>query len=540
MPIPSVGKRTLRDLWQEQARVHSDRPFLVYENEAGEVEQYSYAAFNAEINKAANLLQTLGVAHGDRVVVHMRNHPNVLRLWFALAKIGAIFVPNNCNNTARETAYVLSYSGASVVVTEPAFVDLVQSCAAEVTAVRHKLLSHGETTEVGWLRLEDLLSESSADEPSTPIAPDDVCQILFTSGTTAHPKGVMLTHANHLVAGERESMAMQLTAADRALAARPLYHVNAQTITVLSSLTVGATVVLLESYHASRFIEQLCRHGATTCAVGPAFMRTMLAQKPSPQDRAHRLTNVPTAINPTDAEKEAFEQRFGVRLVNGYGLSEAFTMVTQAPMGGERHWPSIGRPVIGRTVRLVDADGGEVAPGVVGEITVRGELGFDLMAGYYRAEEQTRQTVVDGWLHTGDLATVDEAGRLYFYDRAKDIIKRGGENVAASEVEGVLLEHPAVAEAAVLAVPHPVYDQTPMAVVVFEAGASVDVAELEQWCRQRLAKFKVPTVWESLSALPRRFPGSAKVDKGALRSRYGIASAATLKSSGTAMQGQPS
>jgi crotonobetaine/carnitine-CoA ligase len=221
------------------------------------------------------------------------------------------------------------------------------------------------------------------------------------------------------------------------------------------------------------------------------------------------------AINVLDAEKAEFERRFGVELINGYGLSEAMTIVTIAPVHGEKRWPSIGLPTIDRSVRVVDEDGADVAPGAVGQIIVGGTPGRNLMKGYYKNPEATAETLRDGWLHTGDNGYFDEFGYLYFFDRLKDVIKTAAENVSASEVERVLLTHPDIVEAAVIGVPHAVRDEVPVAFVVPVAGSALTAGVVIDHCARHLARFKVPAVVELRAELPKTSIG--KIEKKVLR-----------------------
>jgi len=350
-----------------------------------------------------------------------------------------------------------------------------------------------------------------------PVAFDNetTVEILFTSGTTAQPKGVMLTHANCLWSGERASKHVRLQPGERVLTALPCFHVNAQSISILSTLTACATVVLLELYSASKFWEQVRRHRANMLSLVPALMRTIAAQPPQPTDADHAVRVSFYAINCTDKEKADFESRFGVRLLNGYGLTEAMTVVTIAPIDGNRRWPSIGLPTFDRQIRIVDDDDREVLRRQVGELIVRGVPGRTIMKGYYKNPEATAATVRDGWLHTGDNAWMDEAGYIYFFDRKKDVIKRGAENVSASEVEGVLMEHPAVLECAVIGVPDPIKDEAVKAFVVAKPGTAFTVDEILAHCAGRLARFKVPQLIEVRDGLPKTSIG--KIEKKILR-----------------------
>ncbi|MFD4252419.1 AMP-binding protein [Amycolatopsis thermoflava] len=503
-----VGHRTLRDLLLEQEARHGGKTFLVFVAADGARTELSYTDFADQVRATASGLARLGVGNGDKVVVHLGNCPEFLVCWFALAWLGAVLVPSNTANTVGELRHVVRHAEAGAVITAPRFRRLAERAAPDV---RHRILVGGG--ETGWLSFADLIADG---EPPMPdLAPEDLAELLFTSGTTAAPKAVMLTHANCLFAGEREWRTVGIDSTDRSLTALPAFHVNAQTVTILSALTAGATVVLLEEYSASRFWQQVRDTGATVITLVAMQLRTLLAQPPAATDDRHTVRRVMYALNVPDHEKDAFERRFDVELINGYGLSEAMTVVTAAPVHGEKRWPSIGLPAIDRRVRVVKPDGADAAPGEVGEIVVGGEPGRNLMLGYYRDPVATAEALRDGWLHTGDNGYFDEHGYLYFFDRGKDVIKVAGENVSAMEVEQVLCAHPAVAEAAVIGVPDPVRDEAVKAFVVARPGAALTEESIVEHCTARLARFKVPTVIEVREALPKTSIG--KIEKKVLR-----------------------
>jgi crotonobetaine/carnitine-CoA ligase len=248
-------------------------------------------------------------------------------------------------------------------------------------------------------------------------------------------------------------------------------------------------------------------------------LRTLLTQPPDDGDADHDVRRLFYAINVTDDEKERFEARYGVALINGYGLSEAMTLLTCAPVVGPRRWPSIGLPSPGRRIALVDDEGNEVATGEVGEIVAEGTPGRDIMLGYLDDPESTAEALRGGRLHTGDNAWADEQGFLHFFDRKKDMIKRAGENVSALEVEAALLEHPQIAEAAVVGVPDAIRDEAVAAVIVPAAAGAVSAEDVAEHCRTRLARFKVPTVVQFADELPKTSIG--KVRKDVLRRQLG-------------------
>ena len=504
-----VGQRTLRDLLLEREARQGDKVFLVFVARDGRQEQLTYTEFADRVRATAAGLARLGVGKADKVVVQLGNCPEFLFCWFGLAWLGAVLVPSNTANTEGELRHLAEYSEAIAIVTSPSYRELADQ--AVPPAVRHRILVGG--SEPGWIQFGQLAVR--ADPPLPPVAPLDLAELLFTSGTTAAPKAVMLTHANCLLAGEREWRTVGIDSYDRSLTALQAFHVNAQTVTILSALTAGATVILVEEYSASRFWGQVRQTGATTLALVGMQLRTLLAQPPAQTDTLHSVRRVMYALNVSEREKAEFETRFGVELINGYGLSEAMTIVTAAPVHGEKRWPSIGLPAIDRRVRVVTAEGNDAPPCEVGEIIVGGEPGRDLMLGYYRDPAATADVLRGGWLHTGDNGYFDEHGYLYFFDRRKDVIKVAGENVSAMEVEQVLYAHPAVAEAAVIGVPDPVRDEAVKAYVAGKPGAKLTAESIVEHCSARLARFKVPTMVDIRDALPKTSIG--KIEKKVLR-----------------------
>jgi crotonobetaine/carnitine-CoA ligase len=297
---------------------------------------------------------------------------------------------------------------------------------------------------------------------------------------------------------------------------------------MLPALVSGARLVLARSFSAGGWIDLVRRYGVTISSIVGTQVRMIMATPERPDDASTRLRCVPYGLNVPPAMWEAFERRFGAPLCNIYGLTEAVAVATAAPLLGDRRIPSVGRPGRGRAVGIFDDDGKELPPGAVGEIRIRGERGLSLMLGYHGRPDETAAAFDNEWLRTGDLGRVDEDGYLYFVDRAKDVIKRSGENVSASEVERVLSEFPGVAEAAVVGRPDPVRDEAVVAFVVPAAGAaagdgfdagSLDIGALDAHCRSQLARFKVPEDYVVVDALPKTSIG--KVEKRALRERLG-------------------
>ncbi|QEC49737.1 AMP-binding protein [Baekduia soli] len=513
--IDVVGDRTLNDLLDERVALGPDHQLLVFEDAEGAVSELTYGGFQDLVLRAARGLQELGVGHGDRVAVQLRNSPEILVIWFALARLGAIFAPSNVANTTPELEHILRKARVSLLIVEPDYRAIAEGAIAAAGGDVTLVIARGPGGDA--VTFSDLLER----EPLTD-APDvgamDVCELIFTSGTTSKPKAVMLTHAHCVRSGEDAVRCIGLHDGDRCMTSLPLFHCNAQAMTALAAMTVYGTIILLEVFSATKYWSQLRRHGATETALVAMQLRTLNAQPVDPDERDHRLHRVFYSLNVPDEERLSFEDRFGVTLINGYGQSEAMVMITSAPLVGDRRWPSIGLPIAGRNVHILDEEGNPVPRGEVGEICVEGTPGRDVFLGYFDDPDATAQTFRDGLLHTGDNAMVDDKGFFYFFDRKKDMIKRAGENVSAMEVESALIAHPEVATAAVIGVPDPIRDEEVVAVVVAEHAGAVTAEELREHCAQRLARFKVPTTIQFVDELPLTSVG--KVRKDALRKEW--------------------
>jgi crotonobetaine/carnitine-CoA ligase len=513
--LDTSGERSLTDLLQERVSLYGERTFLVFEDRDEQVSELTYAEFDARVEDCARGLAVLGVEFGTRVVVHLRNSPEFLISWFAIVRLGAVMVPSNVANTVSELEHVIGFTEASVAITQPDYRDSLERAIAGVESAAKLVIARGEAA--GAIAFDELASLSEHPAPRPAVGGSDVAELLFTSGTTTKPKAVMLTHAIAIRGGLDTVHSLWLDEGERCLTALPLFHVNGQCLTILAAITVGGTAIVIEEFRASRFWSQIRRHRATQTAIVAMQLRTLNAQPPDPHEREHDLRRVFYAINVADHEKEQFEERYGVSLINGYGLSEAMTLLCVSPVVGPRRWPSIGLASPGRTLRLLDEEGNEVGTGEVGEICAREEPGRGMMLGYYKDEEATAKAIRDGWLHTGDNAYADAEGYLYFFDRKKDMIKRAGENVSAIEVEAVLVAHPMVAEAAVVGVPDAIRDEAVAAVVVPLDGCEPSSEEIIEHCSQKLSRFKVPTIVTFETELPKTSIG--KVRKDELRKR---------------------
>jgi len=508
--LDTQGHRTLLHLLREQTALRGDQTYLVFEDKDGNVTELTYAELEAKARACAAGLAEQGVGKGDFVVVHLRNCPEVLITWFGLAHLGAILVPSNTGNTGAELEHVIGFSEARLAITEPDLLAPVEEAISRLGTDVGIVVARGDA---GRHTAFEFLLSTGQEPPAVEVRAEDVCEMLFTSGTTRRPKAVMLSHANIVRAGLDTVHVLWLQPGERCFTSLPLFHVNGQSMSALAAMTVGGTLILLEEFRATKFWGQLRRHKATQTSVVAMQLRTLIAQPRDPADRDHQLRRVFFSINVSESDLAEFEDRFGVSVINGYGLSEANVIVISSPVAADRRYPSIGLPSPGRRLYLLDDDGNEVGPGEVGEICIDGVRGRDVMIGYYKDDEETEKAFRGGVLHTGDNAWADEDGYLYFFDRKKDVIKRAAENVSALEVEFVLGEHPKVAEVAVVGVPDAMRDEAVAAVVVPVEGSGLTEDEVVEFARGELSKFKVPTIVSFVDQLPKTAIGKVKKDE---------------------------
>ena len=517
---PEAGVRTLPALLAARARSTPGAPFVLFDDLRGQVTTRTYREFDRETNRVAHLLGRLGVRRGDTVTLLLANCLEFLALWFGAAKLGGVIVPVNTASSASELEYLVAHSESRLIFTQADGLDLARHVRGRCPRVEEVVVcgAGAPSALVDFGRLVAHCPESPPEAPSP--SPTDEAAILYTSGTTARPKGVLVTHANYLCAGETVARAIRLTPEDRQLVVMPLFHGNAQYYSTMSALVAGASVALMARFSASRYFDRAIAHRCTVSSLFAAPIRMLLAQPRRPEHPQNDLRAVIFAQSVTPAQLAEWDERFRAPLMQLWGMTETMGPPIINPFDGERRNMSMGLPAPGYTSRLVDEGGCEVTRGEIGQIVVQGEPGLSLMKGYYKNPEATAETLRAGWLWSGDNARQDEDGYYHFVDRAKDMIKRSGENIAASEVEAVIREHPRVFDCAVIGLPDEMRDEAILAVVVPRTGDDGTLAELTEdevigWCRDRLAGFRVPQLVRFREELPRTSVG--KIRKHVLR-----------------------
>lgn len=460
---------------------------------------WTYAEVARQSLRAGSAFRALGVGAGDTVALMLRNSPDYIFAWFGLSRLGAISVPINVHLKGDGLAYILQHAEARALLIEA---DLLPRLAAFDAPPRlRSIVVRGDDSrpDRSWTRLVD---QSSAECPSADVRSASVAAILYTSGTTGAPKGVMLSHHAYLNSARWFAEYMVgATSEDVFYTSLPLFHINAQAHTVLPAIQMNATFALGESFSASRFWDEIRQHRATIFNLLAAMIPILCKQPPRPDDRLHHARITACAATPKDIWR-TFEDRFGVRIIEGYGLTETAGFCVCNPRDAVRIG-SIGKPMAWVDAAILDREDRPLPPGARGEIAIRPRAPHVLMEGYFRMPEQTAEALRGGWFHSGDLGYADEDGYLYFVDRAKQSIRRRGENISSWEVEKIVNAHPQVLESAAVGVPAELGEEEVMIHVVPQAGATIDPLDLIRWCEERMAYFMVPRYVRVREALPK-------------------------------------
>ncbi|MEU2627388.1 long-chain fatty acid--CoA ligase [Kitasatospora sp. NPDC007106] len=503
----------LATMLRESRQARPDKPMCHFADTS-----FSYAQVDEISGRVANGLRALGLERGDKVAVHLPNVPQFLFTYFGILKAGLTMVPLNPLLRAPEIAYHLDDSDAKLLVTFESFADEALRGARQVAGVTTYVVTSpsGAGLPAGTVHYDELCSGEDTGEIE-PTDADDTAALLYTSGTTGRPKGAELTHfqlyMNCTVAGELFGFRED----DVAVAVLPLFHVFGLSSVLNACVRYGGTMALVPRFEQESVLDAVERHGCTVFSGVPTMYVALLSADTSGRDlRSLRVGVSGGAAIPGEVIR-AFEERFpGVVVLEGYGLSETASTTTFNTSAEARKVLSIGRPIWGVQVRVVDENDEELPPGPdhVGEIVVRGH---NVMKGYYKRPEATAEAFRNGWFHTGDLAYADEDGYLFVVDRKKDLIIRGGYNVYPREVEEVLFTHPAVAEAAVVGRPHERLGEDVLAYVALKPGASATPEEIAGYCKDRVAAYKYPREVRLVDALPKGPTG--KILKKALRSQ---------------------
>ncbi|MDQ1445020.1 MAG: steroid-24-oyl-CoA synthetase [Acidimicrobiaceae bacterium] len=509
---------TLRHIL-EASRKHDDALFLVYEDERTSFEDH----FRAAAAVANALVERLGVAKGDRVAIAMRNFPEWAIAFWAAAAAGAVVVPLNAWWAGAELAYALDDCGAEVLFADQERVARLDEHWSDLPGLKHVVVARSRVTSE-HIPFTDLLRDESskAPLPDVSIDPEDDATIFYTSGTTGRPKGAVGTHRNictnqlslafvnarNAVRAQGQAAPPGRSGQNAYLLSVPFFHATGCHSVLVANTLYGGKLVIMHKWDAGRALELIERERVTTFGGVPAMVMQVLDH---PDFATRDLSSVKSvgyggAPAPPDLVRRIKEHFPTGSPSNGYGLTET-SSVTTMNAGDDyvRKPDSVGPPVPVCDVRIVGDDGSDVAMGEVGELWIKGP---NVVRGYWNKPDATAAAFTEGWLHSGDVARIDDEGFVYIVDRAKDMVIRGGENVYCVEVEAALHEHPAVSDAAVIGVPHDVLGEEVGAVVQVRPGHEVTEQDLQSFVGERLAAFKVPVrIWFRDQPLPRNPAG---------------------------------
>jgi len=465
----------------------------------------SYAEFDERTTRLAGGLQALGVRPGDKVACYMPNAIELLEAYYATSKAGAVTVFLNAQLTAREIRFVLQDSESKVIFTAPGLLPNVQEVRPDAGHLE-TIVVKGGTPPPDTVGFDDVLKGGPYRD--VPVKTEDVAWLGYTSGTTGRPKGAILTHLGATHVGATVADRFGYREDDIVLCALPLFHSYAVNSCMIQVMMAGAGQVILERFTPDGVLQAIQDHRITVFP-GVPTMFNYLVNFP---DRAKydltslRIAKSAGAVLPAKLMHD-FETLYGVPLVDGYGITEAHSFVTLNDPGGKRPDGSCGKAIEGVDVRIVDGQDRDVPAGERGELIFRGP---NLPLGYVNGPEATAEALRGGWYHSGDVAHMDAEGYVYIVDRIKDTIICGGYNIYPKEVEDVIYAHPAVLDVAVVGVADEAKGEIPKACVVLKPEATVTAGELEAYCRQNLAAYKVPRVIEFLDAIPKTASGKTK------------------------------
>ena len=491
--------------------------------------RFTWREFGERVNQQANALSAMGVGKGDRVAIIAPNSHQFLETFYGTAAIGAVIVPVNYRLIPSDFEYILQHSEARVVLVDAEFTHLVDAIRGSVPSVEHfiaipygdALIAPGWTDYEGWIGGHSTAAAGAAELEET-----DLLSINYTSGTTARPKGVMITHRNAYINAYNFIAHLRIQPSDAELWTLPMFHANGWG-GVYAITAMGGKHVVLRAPEAEEIYRLLQDEGCTFACMAPAVLARILEfERKDEFEIAVRPRFTVAGAPPPQAFIERLETELGWEFIQIYGLTETSPILTLAQPKPDveagsaayfRNKVRAGHDVVGVEVKVVDEEGREVAwdDESIGEIVARSNV---VLKGYWRQPEETDKVIVDGWFHTGDMGTVNAEGYINIVDRAKDVIISGGENISSIEVEDVLYQHPAVLEAAVIGVPSEQWGETPLALIVPREGTAPTVEEIAAHCRAQMAHFKAPRRIEFVEGLPRTATG--KLKKFELREAY--------------------
>lgn len=491
-------------LIKDKAAKYNGKTLFVFRDQ-----EISYKSFQEKTSLMAAGLMAHGLRQGDRVAVHFNNCLEIVESYFALGKIGAVSIPVNPMYTGREIKYVVNNSESKFLITSEAFLGSVQPIRNEMPTLE-KIFVQGQEDYPDTIPYRKLYEGITEKWDGLDVDPDSVAMILYTSGTTGSPKGAMLTHNGLIVNAEVMVDTLEFTEQDRSLCVLPLFHLFATAFDLLQMMCAGASTIIVEGkFDAETACRLIERHKATVLVAVPTIFIYLINHPGRKNYDLSSLRIGDTGGGPVPLDlKLDFEKEVGMLLVESYGLTETSPVVCVERPGRERRIGSCGLTLPGMETRVIDKDGKDVVPGEVGELIVSGYP--HIMKGYWKMLKETSETIREGWLYTGDLVRKDQDGYIYVVDRVKDMIVCGGYNIYPKEIEMVLYSHPAVLEAAVVQAFDDVKGEIPKAYIILKPGEKITPEEMNKYCRENLAAYKVPRGIVFVDELPKTITGKIR------------------------------
>lgn len=490
----SVAWPSLGHLLEEAAALHGDKTLFIYEGQ-----RLSYADFNRRVNRLANALHELGIGKGERVSVMLPNGFAFPTAWFALAKLGAVMVPTNTGYIEKDLHYILADSGARAIILDAEYSPRLQAVSGQLPALEYVLVWGDAPT--GTINLDDRMAVSSESFTIDKVEQGDLLNIQFTSGTTGLPKGCMLTHRYWLLMGRITNDYLALRPGDVDITAQPFYYMDPQWNTV-ACMIGGIPLVIMPKFSVSRFWPLVIENRVTALYLLGTMPFFLMKREPDDLEKNHPLRIVICSGIVPDFHR-AFEERFNVPWREAFGMTETGVDLV-VPLDDAQSVGSgaMGAPVPTKRARVVNTADEVLPDGETGELVVSGE---PMMLGYWNKPDQTAEVIRDGWLHTGDLVCKDEHGYFHWVGRIKDMVRRGGENISAAEVESTIIEYPGVKSAAVVAVPDALRGEEVKVYVILQPGEtpeSVPPQTIVAFAARKLAAFKLPRYVAYVEAFP--------------------------------------
>ncbi len=493
----------LDELVQYHSKKNPERIAIRYKTQS-----ISYGKFYEDIDKASQMMLGLGIKHGDRIGIMFPNRPEMLFLYFACFRIGAIAVPVNTRYQRQEIEYALEHSECQLLIIDKAFIEITRDIDQSVTSVQ-RIIVQADEQEQHPDSLHHHLSNAPTGQELPIVHPDDPAVIFYTSGSTARPKGVTHTHFSLLGNARIQRVTKEITPDTILLASTGVGYIAGLSGIALPAFLAGSTLILEPILEADKLIRAIEHYDVNTTLMLPTTLLEILENPLSQKSDMSSLEACFVAGDECSHDLyQRFKKRMGYDLLQAFGMTECEGYLANRPSSPKRNY-TIGRPSEGVTVRLVDPDGNDVPPGEAGEIIVRSD---SVMKGYWEDPEHTADTLRDGWLYGGDVASCDEDGFYTFLERKREIIIHGGSNIGPHEVEDIIDSYPDVEESCVVGIADAHYGAILEAYIVWETDArQPDIANLKAWVAKHLAAYKVPDRWRVMDQIPKTATG--KLDR---------------------------